>query len=318
MKYAGKTDDVKTTSRKGSACKTVVGKGSACKTVVGKGSAGVGKAVSRKVSVGRAVGDQVGVGKAVSGKVSVGKAVGDQVGVGKAVSGKVSVGKAGGEQVGGGKAAGGKAAGGKAAGGKAAGGKVLSCSEELKQLRAEVKALNARKAKIIESYKERVADMKKQVQERFKELEDGTKQQLYKSNANPEQQSSIMDYLKAGFFTALGVIAAFAVVDLIAEVDIVHPHMQKTPFQVRLNEGETASSETIDNEKRPKRTVDKKTLYSVVYDFFDTLGDLTGLESFGYHVSTGSTGSTGSSDFLGTPDDHLTGFGYHVSTGAPN
>eukprot|EP00798_Chlamydomonas_sp_ICE-L_P026512 gene26512-17589_t len=309
-----------TASRKGSACKTVVGKGSACKTVVGKGSAGkasagnavVGKTVSRKVSVGKAVGDQVGVGKAVSrkvvgdqvgvgkavvgkpvsGKVSVGKAVGNQVGLGKTVSGKVSVGKAGGEQVGGG-----KAAGGKAAGGKAAGGKVLSCSEELKQLRAEVKALNAREAKIIESYKERVADMKKQVQERFKELEDGTKQQLQKSNANPEQQSSIMDYLKAGFFTALGVIAAFAVVDLIAEVDIVHPHMQKTPFRVRLNEGE------------------------VVYDFFDTLGDLTGLESFGYHVSTGSTGSSGSSDFLGTPDDHLTGlesFGYHVSTGAPN
>jgi len=88
------------------------------------------------------------------------------------------------------------------------------------------------------------------------------------------------------------------------------------------------------------------TTSQVVYDFFDTLGDLTGLESFGYHVSTGSTGSSdflgtpeyhltglesfgyhvsigskGSSDFLGTPEDHLTGlesFGYHVSTGAPN
>ena len=58
--------------------------------------------------------------------------------------------------------------------------------------------------------------MKKQVQERFKELEDGTKRQLQKSDASPDQQSSIMDYLKAGFFTALGVIAAFAVVDLIA------------------------------------------------------------------------------------------------------
>eukprot|EP00798_Chlamydomonas_sp_ICE-L_P009597 gene9597-biopygen5806 len=54
-------------------------------------------------------------------------------------------------------------------------------------------------------------------------------------------------------------------------------------------------------------------------DFLGTPDDhLTGLESFRYHVSTVSTGS---SDFLGTPDDHLTGlesFGYHVSTGAPN
>ena len=60
------------------------------------------------------------------------------------------------------------------------------------------------------------------------------------------------------------------------------------------------------------------TTSQVVYDFFDTLGDLTGLESFGYHVSIGSKGS---SDFLGTPEDHLTcleSFGYHVSTGAPN
>eukprot|EP00798_Chlamydomonas_sp_ICE-L_P001861 gene1861-33276_t len=158
---AGKTDDVKTASRKGSAGKTVVGKVSA-------GKASVGKAV---------------VGKVVSGKVSVRKAVGEQVG-----------------------------------GGMAAGGKVLSSSssEELKQLRAEVKALKAREAKIIKSYKKRVADMKKQVQTRFKKLEAGTKQQLQKSNASPEQQSSIMDYLQAGFFTALGVIAAFAVVDLIA------------------------------------------------------------------------------------------------------
>jgi hypothetical protein len=88
------------------------------------------------------------------------------------------------------------------------------------------------------------------------------------------------------------------------------------------------------------------TTSQVVYDFFGLDDHLTGLESFGYHVSTCSTGSadlfgtpddhltglesfgyhvstgsTGSADLFGTPDDHLTGlesFGYHVSTGAPN
>eukprot|EP00798_Chlamydomonas_sp_ICE-L_P007638 gene7638-792_t len=194
---AGKTDDVKNASRKGSACKTVVGKGSCGKTVVGKGSAGkgsagkavVGKAVSRKVSVGKAVGDQVGVGKAVSRKVSVGKAV----------SRKVSVGKAVGDQ--------------------------------------------------------------------------------------------------AGFFTALGVIAAFAVVDLIAgafgggdnsggnddspkendaaaddavaddEEDVFGDNDDDIFADIDNDIGgnfQTASSETIDNAKRPKRTVDKNNLYSAV------------------------------------------------------
>eukprot|EP00798_Chlamydomonas_sp_ICE-L_P007023 gene7023-120_t len=263
-----------TASRKGSAGKTVVGKESAGKTVVGKGSAG-------KASAGKAV-----VGKAVSGKVSVGKAV-----VGKAVSGKVSIGKAVGEQVG----------GGKAAGGKAVGGKVLSSSEELKQLRAEVKALNAREAKIIKSYKARVADMKKQVQKRFKELEAGTKQQLQQSNASPQQQSSIMDYLQAGFFTALGVIAAFAVVDLIAgafgggdnsggnddspkendaaaddavaddEEDVFGDNDDDIFADIDNDIGgnfQTASSETNDNAKRPKRTVDKNNLYSVTFSIY--------------------------------------------------
>eukprot|EP00798_Chlamydomonas_sp_ICE-L_P000867 gene867-5702_t len=156
--------------------------------------------------------------KASSVKASSGKAVSGKAVSGKASAGKTVYGKTVGDQVGGGKAVGGKAVGGKAVGGKAVGGKVLSSSssEELKQLRAEVKALKAREAKIIKSYKARVADMKKQVQKRFKELVAGTKQQLQQSNASPQQQSSIMDYLQAGLFTASGVIAAFAVVDLIA------------------------------------------------------------------------------------------------------
>ena len=78
---------------------------------------------------------------------------------------------------------------------------------ELKRLRAENKAL-----------RRQIEQIKTKVRAKFAEIQRGLKARMDKDPAmTPASKAGVMEYVKAGFFSTLGVIAAIAVVDVVAE-----------------------------------------------------------------------------------------------------
>jgi hypothetical protein len=85
---------------------------------------------------------------------------------------------------------------------------VADLNRRIGQLEAENAMLKQQR----DAYVANVKAMKKQLEAKFKELQAGVKERIDRGDS----KSSIMEYLKAGFFTALGVIAAVLVVDAVA------------------------------------------------------------------------------------------------------
>ena len=84
----------------------------------------------------------------------------------------------------------------------------------VKQLEAENAALRAH-----------IQRVKVKVEAKFRELQQGVARRLESERGLSERgKVGIMDYLKQGFFTALGVIAAFAVVDMV-EDELAEPDL---------------------------------------------------------------------------------------------
>ena len=81
-------------------------------------------------------------------------------------------------------------------------------------LRARVKQLEAENAAL----RAHIQQVKVKVEAKFRELQNGVARRLESERGVSERgKVGIMDYLKQGFFTALGVIAAFAVVDAVTD-----------------------------------------------------------------------------------------------------
>jgi hypothetical protein len=65
--------------------------------------------------------------------------------------------------------------------------------------------------------KARLGGIKAKVQARMREIESGVEQRLKAANVPPAQRMGIMGYIKAGFGTMLGALAAIAVVDIVSD-----------------------------------------------------------------------------------------------------
>lgn len=76
-------------------------------------------------------------------------------------------------------------------------------------LTAENKALRLQRDEMAS----RFAALKLRLTQQFKEMQEGVQQRI----SNGDTKTGIMEYMKAGFGTALGVIAAIAVVDLVVD-----------------------------------------------------------------------------------------------------
>jgi hypothetical protein len=83
---------------------------------------------------------------------------------------------------------------------------------ELNRIIGKLEAENAMLKQQRDAYVKNAKVMKTKLEAKFKEIQAGVKERIDRGDS----KSSIMEYLKAGFFTALGVIAAFLVVDVIA------------------------------------------------------------------------------------------------------
>jgi len=78
---------------------------------------------------------------------------------------------------------------------------------------AEAKFLRLENAEL----KTRLGGIKAKVDSRMREIESGVEQRLKAANVPPAQRVGIMGYIKAGFGTMLGALAAIAVVDVVSD-----------------------------------------------------------------------------------------------------
>ena len=97
--------------------------------------------------------------------------------------------------------------------------KPQSASASTGALKKRIKELEERNVGLVAQRDElvkRIALIKVRVTAKMKELQSGIQRRIQADkNIPPESKSNILEYVKQGFFTAIGVIAAIAVVDLL-------------------------------------------------------------------------------------------------------